>query len=516
MKLPRWALVTTLLVVLLAIGLIPRWRLDSRLSAASAEIKQGAPSVIVAQATEIDDPGLVLPGSTVATQVAAIQARSTGYVKSWNVDIGSSVKRGQLLATVEAPEVDAQYTQARNQSLQSSANLRQAESDAQKLAAAQRQTVAQRDSVSQALSQARANRRSAASKVTAAKRAYKLAQANLRYDQSQLTYAVKENARYQKLVTDGFVTLDQSEQIEATAKSAQAKVEADQEAVRVAASNIDDAQASYQAAVAAVDSATSNLRAAEENIHVSEAAYISGQRAIESNQAGLAATQGNEQHYQAMQGFEQVRAPFDGVITARNVDVGSLINAPASNAADTNPNNTAPTVGLFGIARLDPMEVDVSIPQAHYSEVTVGQKATMFLQELPSSKIEGTVSALSGALDGSSRTRLARVRVKNPKGLLRPGMFAQVHFAATKGQTLRVPSTSLMINGHGTRIAVVTADNHIDLRSVTLGRDLGLETEVLSGIEPKQTIVLNPPDSLVQGMAVEPLKPESPTTPAAK
>ena len=198
-----------------------------------------------------------------------------------------------------------------------------------------------------------------------------------------------------------------------------------------------------------------------------------------------------------------MRAPFDGVITARNVDVGSLV---AAGAVGTNqdPTATVSTQGLFGLARTDELRIQVSVPQAYFQSISAGTKAVVSVQELPGRKFTGAVTMMSGALDSASRTRMIEIRIKNPQGVLLPGMFAQISFAnGAKERVLRVPANALSIGAAGTRVAIVRPDSTVHFQAVQLGRDFGNEAEVLSGLTGKEQLVSNPSNELHEGMKVE-------------
>jgi len=198
-----------------------------------------------------------------------------------------------------------------------------------------------------------------------------------------------------------------------------------------------------------------------------------------------------------------LRAPFDGVITARNVDVGSLVTAGGATAAPS-PTATVTTTGLFGLARTEELRIQVSVPQAYFQSISAGTKVVVTVQELPGRKFPGEVTMMSGALDSVSRTRMTEIRLKNPQGILLPGMFAQVSFATgVKEHVLRVPANALAIGADGTRVAIVRPDNTLHFQPVQLGRDFGNEAEVLSGLGGKERLVSNPSSDLHEGMKVE-------------
>jgi RND family efflux transporter MFP subunit len=373
-----------------------------------------------------------------------------------------------------------------------------------------------RDLAQANLLQARANADSYTAKVSTARRQAELARANMRFDQAQRVLAYREFWRYRTLWLQGFATTEQSDQMEAGYKSAVAKVDADRQAVLAAESGVSDAMSTELAAIAAMHSASFALTASQDNISVAVAALTSGQRVIDENRQGLAANVANEKHFADLSGFQQVLAPFDGVITARNIEIGSLVNAPTAVVADNDPGNTAPRGGLFGLACLDPLEIDIRIPQTYYAAMAVGQTADVAIREHPEETYPGVITAVSGALDGPSRTLQIKVRLANPKQVLRPGMYAEISFRSLDlAPTLHVPSTALLVDSKGTRVAVVTSDNKINLRQVKMGRDLGSESEILTGLKDDEEFVVTPADTLKEDMVVQihtPTPTPSPTT----
>ena len=220
---------------------------------------------------------------------------------------------------------------------------------------------------------------------------------------------------------------------------------------------------------------------------------------MHANTADLAANRANARHYEALLSFSRITAPFSGVITSRNVEVGALVNA--GGATD---NSAAPHAGLFGIARTDTVRIVVSIPQSALADVKEGQNADVTIQQLPGKIFKGTVALLSGALDSTTRTRQAEVRIANPDGALLPGMYARVKFEASKGHMgLRIASNTLVVNELGTQVAVVQPDSHIHFVKVKIGRDFGTELEIVDGLNGSEKLVTAPGDDLKEGVAVK-------------
>jgi RND family efflux transporter MFP subunit len=309
---------------------------------------------------------VVLPGNAQAYVATPVWARTNGYLKAWNFDIGAHVKAGQLLAEIETPEVDKELDQARAD----------------------------------------------------------LATAQANYELSQTTAT-----RYQSLFKSD----------------------------SVARQDVDDRVGDLNAKKATVDSAKYNLQRLEE-----------------------------------MQRFEKVYAPFDGVITARNIDIGALINAGAN----------APGKELFDIAATNRLRVYVNVPQQYSRAVAPGATADLTQAEYPGRRFAGKIVRNAEAIDPASRTLLTEVDVENPSGQLLPGAFLSVHLKLpTPGVSLMIPANALIFRAEGLQVAVVR-DDKTELRTITIGRDYGTEVEVVSGISPTDEVIENPSDSLISGAEV--------------
>ncbi|HVX67801.1 MAG TPA: efflux RND transporter periplasmic adaptor subunit [Bryobacteraceae bacterium] len=211
-------------------------------------------------------------------------------------------------------------------------------------------------------------------------------------------------------------------------------------------------------------------------------------------QANLAAADANVRRLQQLESFKHVYAPFAGVITRRNVDIGALVNA----------GNTGTGRELFYLAQIDPLRVYVSVPEADAPTMRVGMPASIQVAEFPGSRFQGSVVRTANAIDQATRTLLTEVDVPNPSGRLLPGAYAVVHFnAPVSGRRLSVPSSAMLFRAEGPRVAVVGADNRIQLRPILIGRDFGASLEVVSGIRASDRVVQNPPDSLEDGQQVQ-------------
>ena len=214
--------------------------------------------------------------------------------------------------------------------------------------------------------------------------------------------------------------------------------------------------------------------------------------------ANLAAADANVERLRQLQGFKRVVAPFSGVITKRNVDVGDLIDA-GGGAGRT----------MFVLSQTDPLRVYVNVPQTYAQQVKPGQKVTVTQSELLGQTFEGEVARTAAAIDTASRTMQVEVTLANRNDALMPGAYVQVQLPLQVSQTLTVPTNALMIRGEGMRVAVVDAEKRIRLRTIKLGRNYGERVEVLEGVTTGDEIVLNPQDSLTDGdqVAIAPQQP---------
>jgi membrane fusion protein, multidrug efflux system len=375
---PRRALmvVGVALLVLLAAGAITLISRASHEQALAKETEQQTiPTVaVVHPLAEKPDEELVLPGSLQAFEDSPIYARTNGYLVRWYKDIGSRVKEGDLLATIDTPEIDQELSQSR---------------------AARQQIVA------------------------------------------QLELA--------KISAERWENLRKSDSVSAQ--------EADQQ--------------------------TSGYKQA---------------------QANLAAADANVRRLEQLEGFKKVYAPFSGVVTKRNVDPGALINAGAGAAGRE----------LFDIARVDPLRVYTSVPQAYAPFIKVGASTTVTLQEFPGQRFSAKVARTAESIDPNTRTLLTEVDVPNRDGRLLPGSFGEVHFAVGSNvNKVTVPVNAMLFRSEGTRLAVVGPDNKVELRAISIGKDYGTTLEVLAGVSIEDQIVINPPDSLEDGQQVT-LAPPSP------
>ena len=368
---PRKALmiVGVALLVLLLAGAVTLIGHESHERALAKETeRETVPTVaVVHPLAEKPNEELVLPGSLLAYEESPIYARTSGYLVRWYKDIGSRVTEGELLATIDTPEVDQELNQTR---------------------AARQQILA------------------------------------------QLELA--------KISSDRWENLRKTDSVSAQ--------EADQQA------------SGYKQA-----------------------------------QANLAAADANVKRLEQLEGFKKVYAPFSGVLTKRNVDPGALINAGAGAAGRE----------LFDIARVDPLRVYTSVPQAYAPYIRVGENTTVTLQEFPGEKFSARVARTAEAIDPSTRTLLTEVDVPNKSGRLLPGSFGEVHFAVGSNvDKVTIPVNAMLFRAQGAQLAVVGADKKIHLRPINIGKDYGTALEILGGVSVADQVVINPPDSLEDGQEV--------------
>ena len=217
-----------------------------------------------------------------------------------------------------------------------------------------------------------------------------------------------------------------------------------------------------------------------------------------AGKAAVVAAQANVDRLAQLKDFQQVTAPYDGVVTARNAQVGALISAGSGTE-------------IFHIAQTDTLRVFVSVPQSYVRSVRLGLPADVLVPEFPGRVFRGSVARFAGALDSASRTLLTEVRLPNTDGVLFPGMFGQVRFTFQAAQpAILLPSNAAIITAAGTLVATVDPSDRIRLVHVTLGRDFGNQVEIEGGLDVGARVVSNPSDSLTEGLEVSPVAPEAP------
>jgi RND family efflux transporter MFP subunit len=371
-------LVVVLLIVAVAAsiaGIVRRVHANSEL--VKTTNANAAPPVSLEQPVfEKDAREIVLPGNIQAFTLAPIYARTTGYVKSWSHDIGSHVRKGELLAVIETPELDQQLAQAK-------ADLATAVSNA------------------------------ALAKVTA--------------------------DRYRGLIAQNAVSQQDTDN-----------------------------------AVALLEARNTEVNSAQANVH----------------------------RIEQLQSFERIVAPFDGVITARNLDIGQLVT-PAGSTTTPGAGTVSGSKEVFDLSAIGTLRVFINVPQIYAPDAKNGVAATLTLPQYPGRVFHGKLVRSSNAVDPATRTLLAEVDVDNRSGELLPGSYAEVHLnVSTNVPALIVPVSALILEPDGLHVATVDATNHAHIVRVTEGRDSGSTMEILSGLAPGQSIITNPPDSLTEGELV--------------
>jgi RND family efflux transporter MFP subunit len=208
--------------------------------------------------------------------------------------------------------------------------------------------------------------------------------------------------------------------------------------------------------------------------------------------ANLAAADANVQRLRQLESFKRILAPFTGVVTQRNVDVGDLIDAGSGTSR-----------ALFALAQSDPLRVYVQLPQAYAQNVTDGMQVVVTQAELPGQQFHGTITHISGAIDVPTRSLQIEVTLPNPDGKLRPGAYVQVAVPAVAHAQMMVPGNTLLFRAEGPRLAVVDATGTVHLRKIVIAQDLGQSLEIESGIEPGDKVIVNPSDSIADGDHVQ-------------
>jgi RND family efflux transporter MFP subunit len=369
-----WFIALTAAVVVIAVlafGILSRVKAAAHLRTVTAQMAVPDVSVVqpkpAAPAQEI-----ILPGNIQPLISSPVYARTDGYLKKWYFDIGAHVKAGQLLATIQAPEVDEQLAQARSTLATAEANLKLAE-------------------------------------IT-----------KTRYEAMFQKHAVSQQDR-------------------------------------------DNADGTYSANKAIVDADNANVR-----------------------------------HYEALVSFERVYAPVDGVITARNTDIGDLINAGSS---------STPKADLFHIAQTGTLRVYVNVPEEYSRGVKPGETgADIVLSEFPDQRFPGKVIRTAEAINGITRTLLTEIDLPNRANTLLTGSYAEVHLHVPSATpTFLIPVNTLIFRSQNLQVGVVR-NGKIELTELTPGHDLGSQIEVVAGLKADDQVVVNPPDSLVSGQQVNIVK----------
>jgi RND family efflux transporter MFP subunit len=220
-------------------------------------------------------------------------------------------------------------------------------------------------------------------------------------------------------------------------------------------------------------------------------------KAVAAQRSNVAAAEANLAGLNEVQGYRVVKAPFDGIVTLRNVDVGALVNS----------GNTL----LFRVAQTGRLRTYVNVPQTNASSIRIGQLASLSVSTLPGRHFPGAVARTAKALDPASRTMLVEVQVPNPDGALLPGMYAQVDLnSARPNPPLLIPGDALIVRANGTEVALVRSDHTVHLQQIQIGRDYGDRLEIVSGLAVGDMLIANPGDAVVEGAKVEPVPEQAP------
>jgi RND family efflux transporter MFP subunit len=219
---------------------------------------------------------------------------------------------------------------------------------------------------------------------------------------------------------------------------------------------------------------------------------------LEAREAAVESSRANVKRLEQLQSFRRIEAPFDGVITARNTDVGALIDS-GGNAKE-----------LFHLAAVHRLRVFVNVPQVYSRAARPGLTAELTLKEFPGRRFTGTLARTSNSIDVASRTLLTEIDVDNARGELLPGSYAEVHIKLpTAATALRLPVDALIFKSEGLQVATIDAANRVALVAVTAGRDFGDSVEIVAGLSGSERIVSNPPDSLENGQIVRVVTPQA-------
>jgi RND family efflux transporter MFP subunit len=219
-----------------------------------------------------------------------------------------------------------------------------------------------------------------------------------------------------------------------------------------------------------------------------------------SGDAQMQAARANVQRLRQLSGFEKILAPFDGVVTARNTDIGQLISAGG---------NTGPA--LFRVADMHRLRLYVRVPQTYAAAMKPGLEAQVLFPDRPGKSYTATLDSTSSAIDADTRTLLAQLVIDNKSGELLPGAYTEVHFklaAGATGESYKLPANVLLFRGDGMHVGVVGPDNKVVLKPVTVGRDYGSDIEVIQGLNANDNVILSPPDSLTDGVVVRVVTPK--------
>src|ERR1700730_5696080 len=253
---------------------------------------------------------------------------------------------------------------------------------------------------------------------------------------------------------------------------------------------------------------------AKQALDQSVSTYRTAQAAVAAAEANVESNRANVQRFQEMTSFQRILAPFNGTVIQRNVDVGALITAgsPVNNTAVAPSSVTGAASGLFEIAQIDTLRVFVNVPQVYVAPLKVGLPVEVAVRGHLMAPVTGTVPRPAGAIDPGTRTLLTQVDIPNPSHRLFTGMFVYVTFKiGPSGMHWRVPSTAVIFNAQGTRVAIVGTGNKLHFQDVILGRDFGTSIDIQGGLQGNETVVKQPTVSLQEGQIVTPLESPNPS-----
>lgn len=230
---------------------------------------------------------------------------------------------------------------------------------------------------------------------------------------------------------------------------------------------------------------------------VSQQEYDQSRTTFDADAAAVKSAEANVENLAVLQNFEKIVAPFPGIVTRRSTDVGDLIVAGSDSASGGSKE-------LFHLVQTNILRVFVNVPQVYSSQISLGTPASVELIQFPGERFTGKIANISGAIDPATRTLMVEVQVPNADGRLYPGAYGQVHFTLpVDPRPMIIPASSLLFRKEGMQAGVVDSTGHVQLKSVTIGRDFGTTVEIVSGLRSDDRIVSNPSDSLTAGTAVQ-------------
>ena len=261
--------------------------------------------------------------------------------------------------------------------------------------------------------------------------------------------------------------------------------------------NLNKANAELARTTLGRDKAAGLIAVPAQQLDQDQAAYDTAQASVKAAEASILVYKATVQRYADLVSFQEIKAPFDGVVTVRNYDKGALIIA-----------DSTATLPMFHVAQIDVVRVFVNVPQTFASQIQPGQTAVVYRQEHPGTKFSGKVTRTASALDPNTRTLLTEVDVQNPDAALLPGMYLQVDFNFRRQEpSLMVPSEAVTNRADGAWVGVLDGGNAVHYEKVQVGRDFGADIEVLDGLSDGETVIVRPGDQLPDGTVVQPASP---------